>query len=196
MAKAPLRSLQMGRRTLGAKMLPLRALSGSIFYRRFTQRIVREPIASEGATMSEKFDLQRFVAAQARNYADALAELRAGRKASHWMWYVFPQVAGLGSSAMAQAYAICSLAEARAYLADPVLGARLHECVAAVLAVQGRSAHEIFGSPDDLKLRSSLTLFAEAAPDEPLFREALARYFAGEPDPRTLERLWSGGGAE
>ena len=139
--------------------------------------------------MQDVFGLQRFVDAQARNYDDAIAELRRGRKTTHWMWYVFPQIAGLGSSAMAETYAIGSLAEARAYLAHPLLGARLRECVAAVLAVKGRSAHEIFGSPDDLKFRSSLTLFAEAAPDEPLFGRALERCFDGEPDPRTLEKL-------
>jgi uncharacterized protein (DUF1810 family) len=139
--------------------------------------------------MSDDYDLRRFVDAQARNYDDALAELKAGRKTSHWMWYVFPQIAGLGSSPMAQTYAIGSLAEARAYLAHPVLGARLRDCVAAVLGVQGRSARQIFGGPDDLKLRSSLTLFAEAASDEPLFRQGLERYFGGEPDLRTLDRL-------
>ena len=139
----------------------------------------------------DDFHLERFVEAQARNYADALAELKRGRKSSHWMWYVFPQVAGLGFSPMAQTYAIGSLAEARAYLAHPVLGPRLRESVAAVLAVDRRSAHDIFGSPDDLKLRSSLTLFAQAAPQELLFRDALAKYFAGEPDPRTLELLRS-----
>jgi len=139
--------------------------------------------------MSHVFDLQRFVDAQARNYDDALAELRAGRKAGHWMWYVLPQVAGLGFSAMSQTYAIGSLAEARAYLDHALLGRRLRDCVAAVLAVEGRSAHQIFGSPDDLKFRSSLTLFAAAAPEEPLFRQALARYFDGEPDPATLKIL-------
>ena len=139
--------------------------------------------------MADPFNLSRFVQAQARNYGEAIAELRAGRKTSHWMWYVFPQIAGLGSSPMAQTYAIGSLAEARAYLAHPVLGARLRECVAAVLAVQGRSAHEIFGAPDDLKLRSSLTLFAAADPDEPLFRRALEAFFGGAPDPRTLYLL-------
>lgn len=139
--------------------------------------------------MSDVFDLQRFVDAQARNYDLALAELRAGRKDSHWMWYVFPQIAGLGVSAMAQTYAIGSLAEARAYLAHPVLGVRLLDCVAAVVAVKGRSAHEIFGGPDDVKFRSSLTLFAQAAPGEALFRRALDLYFDGEPDPRTLEIL-------
>lgn len=142
--------------------------------------------------MSDRFDLQRFVDAQARNYAGALAELTAGRKTSHWMWYVFPQIAGLGSSPMAQTYAIGSLAEARAYLAHPVLGPRLRACVAAVNAVRGRSAHEIFGSPDDVKFRSSLTLFAAAAPDEPSFRQALDAYFAGKPDPRTLAALRRG----
>lgn len=139
--------------------------------------------------MSDVFELQRFVDAQARNYDLALAELRAGRKDSHWMWYVFPQIAGLGVSAMAQTYAIGSLAEARAYLAHPVLGVRLLECVAAVVAVKGRSAREIFGGPDDMKLRSSLTLFARAAPGGTLFRRALDLYFDGEPDPRTLEIL-------
>lgn len=139
--------------------------------------------------MSDAFDLQRFVDAQARNYDDALAELRAGCKTSHWMWYVLPQVAGLGFSAMAQTYAIGSLAEARAYLAHPVLGRRLRDCVAAALAAPGRTAHEIFGSPDDLKFRSSLTLFAQAAPEEPLFRQALDRYFGGEADPATLRIL-------
>lgn len=144
--------------------------------------------------MADAFDLQRFVQAQDRNYAEALAELGRGRKTSHWMWYVFPQIAGLGFSAMAQTYAIGSLAEARSYLAHPVLGARLRACVAAVLAVEGRTAHEIFGAPDDVKFRSSLTLFARAGPDEPLFRQALEKYFAGRPDPRTLERLGQAGG--
>jgi len=140
----------------------------------------------------DDFDLERFVAAQARTYDAALAELRRGRKASHWMWYVFPQAAGLGLSPTSQHYAIGSLAEARAYLAHPLLGARLRDCVEALLALDGRSAHDVFGSPDDLKLRSSLTLFAAAAPEEPLFGRALARYFDGRADPRTLEilRLW------
>src|SRR6516165_6897050 len=126
--------------------------------------------------MSDAFDLQRFVEAQARNYAEALDELRRGRKTSHWMWYVFPQIAGLGSSPMAQRYAIGSLDEARAYFAHPVLGPRLRDVTTAILGVQARSAHDIFGSPDDMKLRSSLTLFAQAAPDERLFRQALDKY--------------------
>jgi uncharacterized protein (DUF1810 family) len=112
-------------------------------------------------------------------------ELRAGRKRSHWMWFVFPQLKGLGSSAMAQHYGIGSLAEARAYLAHPVLGPRLRECCALMLAVPDRSAHEILGSPDDLKFRSCLTLFALAAPQEALFRDGLARFYGGRMDPRT-----------
>lgn len=139
--------------------------------------------------MEDPFDLQRFVAAQAGTYETALAELRRGRKASHWMWFIFPQLAGLGSSPMAQTYAIGSLDEARAYLAHPALGPRLRECVQAVNALAGRSAHQIFDAPDDLKFRSSLTLFAKAAPQEPLFATALGKYFGGELDLRTLARL-------
>jgi len=139
--------------------------------------------------MSEPFDLDRFVDAQARIYEAALAELAAGAKRSHWMWFVFPQLAGLGSSSTAQRYAIASLDEAKAYLAHPVLGPRLRECLAAVMAVEGRTAHQVFGSPDDLKFRSSLTLFLEAAPGEALFRAALGKYFDGDPDARTLEIL-------
>jgi uncharacterized protein (DUF1810 family) len=133
--------------------------------------------------------LERFVEAQANVYARALAELKAGRKQSHWMWFVFPQIAGLGHSAMAQHYAIQNLAEARTYIADPLLGTRLRECTQAVLDVEGRSAHEIFGAPDDLKFRSSMTLFAHAAPEETLFRTALHKYFNGEEDPLTLGKL-------
>ncbi|HVI34486.1 DUF1810 domain-containing protein [Phenylobacterium sp.] len=139
--------------------------------------------------MSDPFDLQRFVDAQAGAYDRALAELRAGDKRSHWMWFVFPQLAGLGFSAMAQRYAISGLDEARAYLSHAVLGPRLLACTDAVLAVQGRSAHEIFGSPDDMKFRSSMTLFRAAAPDEPRFGEALARYYGGAADARTLALL-------
>ncbi|MEE7440352.1 DUF1810 domain-containing protein [Methylobacterium oryzae] len=142
--------------------------------------------------MSDTYDLGRFVAAQEGVYARALAELQAGDKRSHWMWFVFPQIAGLGASPMAQRYAIGSLAEAQAYAAHPVLGARLRACTAAVNAVAGRSAHAIFGSPDDLKFRSSMTLFARAVPGEPVFADALARYFDGVPDPRTLAKLGAG----
>lgn len=134
-------------------------------------------------------DLNRFVEAQAATYQTALAELRRGRKESHWMWFVFPQIQGLGASPTARFYAIADLAEARAYLAHPVLGPRLREIVAAISALPGGDAHAVFGSPDDLKLRSCLTLFQVAAPEEGCFAEALAKYFGGAPDPRTLERL-------
>jgi uncharacterized protein (DUF1810 family) len=134
-------------------------------------------------------NLERFVEAQAPVYDQALRELRAGRKQSHWMWFVFPQIAGLGHSVMAQTYAIESLAEAREYLAHPVLGSRLRECCRTVMNVQGKSAHDIFGSPDDLKFRSCLTLFAQAAPDEMLFHDLLEKYFGGEADPLTLQKL-------
>jgi uncharacterized protein (DUF1810 family) len=129
---------------------------------------------------TDPFDLERFLAAQDEGgtYARALAELRAGRKTSHWMWFVFPQEAGLGQSAMSRRYAIGSLDEARAYLAHPLLGARLRECAAALLAVEGRSAVAILGEVDALKLRSSMTLFAAADPGEPLFPAVLERYFA------------------
>jgi uncharacterized protein (DUF1810 family) len=142
--------------------------------------------------MSDTYDLGRFVAAQEAVYGRALAELQGGDKRSHWMWFIFPQIAGLGASPMAQRYAIGSLAEAQAYAAHPVLGARLCACTAAVNAVAGRSAHAIFGSPDDLKFRSSMTLFARAVPGEPVFADALARYFDGVPDPRTLAKLGAG----
>ena len=137
----------------------------------------------------DSFDLARFVDAQAPVYERVLAELRAGMKRSHWMWFVFPQVDGLGSSPMARRYAIVSLAEARAYLADPVLGPRLREVTAAVLATQDRSLGDIFGSPDDLKFCSSMTLFAEAGGAEELFREALRRFCGGAPDAATLRRI-------
>ncbi|WP_066683280.1 DUF1810 domain-containing protein [Caulobacter sp. CCH9-E1] len=134
-------------------------------------------------------DLSRFVEAQASTYQTALAELRRGRKESHWMWFVFPQIQGLGSSPTARFYAIADLAEAKAYLAHPVLGPRLREVAATINALPGDDAHAVFGSPDDLKLRSSLTLFQAAAPDEPAFGQALGKYFGGARDPRTLERL-------
>ena len=139
--------------------------------------------------MGDAHDLGRFVAAQEGVYRQALAELQAGEKRSHWMWFIFPQIAGLGLSPMARRYAIGSLDEARAYLGHPVLGERLRACTAAVNAVSGRPVHAIFGSPDDVKFRSSMTLFSAAAPDEPGFTEALVRYFAGSPDPLTLEKL-------
>ena len=136
----------------------------------------------------DPFDLQRFVDAQQGAYAQALAELRGGRKESHWIWYVFPQIAGLGSSATNARFSIRSLEEAVAYLDHPVLGARLVECVDAVLALEGRPARQVFG-PDDVKFRSCLTLFHRAAPEERRFTDALAKYFGGELDARTLEQL-------
>ena len=135
------------------------------------------------------FDLSRFTSAQAGVYDQALAELKAGCKRSHWMWFVFPQIAGLGSSPTARRYAIASLEEARAYLADPVLGPRLIESATALLAVEGRTAEEILGYPDDLKLRSSMTLFARAAPQTKVFQEVLDRYYDGKPDPQTLNKV-------
>jgi uncharacterized protein (DUF1810 family) len=139
--------------------------------------------------VSDPFDLQRFVDAQAPVYEQVLRELRAGRKTSHWMWFVFPQVAGLGYSAMAQHYAISGRDEAVAYLEHPVLGPRLRELTAIVNALEGRTAHQVFGSPDDVKFRSCMTLFAECAQEPHIFRDALDKYFAGEPDPLTLDRL-------
>ena len=138
--------------------------------------------------MSDHFDLQRFVDAQDGVYPNVIAELKRGQKRSHWMWFIFPQVAGLGFSAMAQRYAIASGAEAAAYLAHPVLGRRLIECTQLVLDVSGKSIGEILGSPDDLKFRSSMTLFGEVSPD-PIFAEAIGRYYRDGKDPATLERL-------
>lgn len=137
-----------------------------------------------------EFDLGRFVRAQDEGgaYQRAAAELRAGRKAGHWMWFIFPQIAGLGSSAMSRRYAISGLPEARAYLGHPVLGRRLTECARIVAAASG-TAEDIFGGIDAMKLRSSMTLFAAAAPDEPVFGEVLAKFFGGAPDDATLARL-------
>ncbi|OAI45468.1 calpastatin [Rhizomicrobium sp. SCGC AG-212-E05] len=131
---------------------------------------------------------QRFIEAQDGVYQQVLAELKAGAKRSHWMWFIFPQIAGLGHSAMAQRYAIANIEEARAYLAHPLLGERLRECTQAVLDVSGKGAHQIFGSPDDLKFRSSMTLFDQASPDG-IFRVALDKYFDGKDDPLTISKL-------
>jgi uncharacterized protein (DUF1810 family) len=133
-------------------------------------------------------DLQRFVDAQARVIDRVRAELKAGAKTSHWMWFVFPQIKGLGHSETARRYAIHSLAEARAYLAHPVLGPRLRECTRLVVAANKPTVADIFGYPDDLKFRSSMTLFAHAT-NEPVFREALEKYFAGEEDAETVKRI-------
>lgn len=139
--------------------------------------------------MDDPFDLARFVSAQAGVYPQVLAELGSGRKRTHWMWFVFPQLAGLGHSAMAQRYAIGSIEEARAYLAHPVLGKRLRECSRLVLGAGAADAHAIFGSPDDLKFHSSLTLFERADPAEPVFRQCLDRFFGGRADALTLAGL-------
>jgi uncharacterized protein (DUF1810 family) len=138
--------------------------------------------------MNDLHDLQRFVDAQQSVYPEVRAELAAGRKRSHWMWFVFPQLKGLGASSMAQHYGIASKAEAQAYWAHPLLGPRLRECTELVLAVDGRSAREIFGPPDDLKFRSCMTLFAQAT-GEPVFARALEQYFDGRPDEATLRLL-------
>jgi len=135
----------------------------------------------------DPYDLERFVTAQdaGGTYASAVAELRRGRKRGHWMWFVFPQVAGLGLSEMSRRYAISSLAEARAYLAHPILGQRIEECARTLSEVSGRSAGDVFGEVDATKLRSSMTLFARAAPDNPFFRDVLGRYFDGLADDAT-----------
>jgi uncharacterized protein (DUF1810 family) len=140
---------------------------------------------------TDPFGLQRFVTAQdsGGTYERAAAELRAGRKASHWMWFVFPQIAGLGYSPTARTYAITSLAEAQAYLAHPVLGPRLAECAAILTGLSGRTAAQVFGEVDALKLRSSMTLFMRAGPDQPVFRQVLEQYFDGIPDPATGQRI-------
>jgi uncharacterized protein (DUF1810 family) len=138
--------------------------------------------------MSDRFDLARFVDAQASVYRQVVAELSHGRKQSHWMWFIFPQLAGLGFSAMAQRFAIASRDEATAYLQHDVLGPRLLECTRLVNAVEGRTIHEILGSPDDLKFRSSMTLFAVVS-SAAEFAAALKKYYGGETDPRTLELL-------
>jgi len=139
--------------------------------------------------MTDTHDLQRFVDAQDGSYRSVVAELRAGRKTSHWMWFVFPQIAGLGRSPMAQRYAIRSLAEARAYLADPTLGPRLVECAGLVLQADAASAESIFGGIDAIKLRSSMTLFHRADPDDPAFPAVLAKWCGGRSDQRTDDLL-------
>ena len=139
--------------------------------------------------MSDTYNLQRFVDAQKQVYPQVLEELRAGRKRSHWIWFIFPQLTGLGSSVMNQKFGIGSRLEAAAYLAHPVLGPRLRECTTLVNVIQGRSANDIFGYPDDLKFRSSMTLFANATDDSAVFNQALTKYYDGEPDQRTLELL-------
>jgi uncharacterized protein (DUF1810 family) len=137
----------------------------------------------------DPYNLRRFLDAQDPVYAQVCSELRAGRKRSHWMWFIFPQIQGLGYSPLARKFAIASLQEAKAYLDHPILGARLKELCRLVNRVEGRSIEEIFCYPDDLKFRSSMTLFAHAASDDQIFRDALEKYFNGEDDPATVERL-------
>ena len=139
--------------------------------------------------MSDTFHLERFLDAQTGQYEQVLAELRAGRKRSHWIWFIFPQMKGLGHSPQSEYYGIGSLDEATAYARHPLLGPRLVECAELVNRVKGRSIRDILGTPDDLKFRSCMTLFARAAEDEPVFSAALDRYFSGEPDPLTLRFL-------
>jgi uncharacterized protein (DUF1810 family) len=147
---------------------------------------VDKSLLSDGA---DPFDLQRFIDAQDRVYDIVLAELRAGAKRSHWIWFVFPQLQGLGHSATAVRYGISSRNEARAYLAHPVLGPRLRECARLVARIEGRSADDIFGWPDNLKVRSSMTLFARATDESAEFRAVLDTFYDGEDDPSTVERL-------
>jgi uncharacterized protein (DUF1810 family) len=142
-----------------------------------------------GTKQNDPYHLQRFVDAQKRVFAQVCSELRQGRKRSHWIWFIFPQIRGLGSSPLAQEFAISSLEEAKAYLEHPILGARLKECCRLVNLLEGRSIEEIFGYPDDLKFRSSMTLFASATSDNQIFQDALEKHFNGEFDPLTIERL-------
>ena len=138
-------------------------------------------------------DLMRFVTAQDRVYSQVVQELTEGSKRSHWMWFIFPQIIGLGRSVTAQYYAISDLAQAKRYLTDPVLGSRLRQCVQLMLAHSGKSAREVLGFPDDLKFRSCLTLFSQAATDDTdrlLFKKAIDQFYRGEPDHRTLDVLW------
>jgi uncharacterized protein (DUF1810 family) len=145
--------------------------------------------------MHDPYNLSRFVDAQDSVYAQVLAELRQGHKTSHWMWFVFPQIQGLGHSYMAQQFAISSLEEAKAYLQHPILGPRLKECTKLVNHASGRTIHQIFGYPDDLKFHSCMTLFAQATKSDDVFQEALQKYFSGKPDTLTLERMRAINGA-
>ena len=146
-------------------------------------------MAGSNKNAGDRHDLDRFLGAQKSEYEQALAEIRSGRKRTHWMWYIFPQYAGLGSSAMAQRFAIKSRAEAKAYIQHPVLRDRLVECVEAVLGIENRTAIEVFGSPDDMKLCSSATLFAAVSPVGSVFERLLDKYFEGQRDQRTLQLL-------
>jgi uncharacterized protein (DUF1810 family) len=153
------------------------------------RRRIGKEVIMPSVSDSDPFDLQRFVRAQEPVYPHVLAELHSGRKRTHWMWFIFPQIEGLGFSATSKRYAIKGREEARQYLAHPVLGARLIECAKAVLAISGRSVSDIFGSPDDMKLRSSMTLFAAVAEPGSVYTQVLERYFQGQPDSKTLPIL-------
>ena len=142
-----------------------------------------------GTDENDTYDLQRFLDAQSPFFEQVRAELRAGQKRGHWIWFIFPQIKGLGYSSAANRFAISCRAEAEAYLKHPILGPRLRDCTALVIQIEGRSIDQIFGYPDDLKFRSSMTLFAHATVDNQLFESALWKYFGGKPDPLTLERL-------
>jgi uncharacterized protein (DUF1810 family) len=145
--------------------------------------------STDSRRSDDPYDLKRFVRAQEADYERALSEIRSGRKRSHWMWYIFPQIDGLAFSSTSKYYSIKSVEEAKAYLDHPILGPRLLECAEAVIRVEGRSATEIFGSPDDLKLRSCATLFAAVLPPGSVFERLLGKYYRGEPDEKTLQRL-------
>lgn len=145
--------------------------------------------ATDFPSTDDPYQLSRFVLAQQGDFEQALAEIRSGKKRTHWMWYIFPQIDGLGFSSTAKHYAIKSIDEAKAYLHHPVLGPRLLECAEAVVGIEGRSATEIFGSPDDLKLRSCATLFACVSPPESVFERLLDKYYQGERDQKTLRLL-------
>ena len=147
----------------------------------------------QSSNASDPYDLNRFVQAQKNDYERALSEVKNGQKRSHWMWYIFPQFDGLGFSPTSKRYAIKSIAEVKAYLNHPVLGPRLTECAEAALSVEGRSAHEIFGSPDDMKLKSCATLFASVLPAGSVFDRLLDRFFQGDRDPKTLRLLDTAG---
>jgi uncharacterized protein (DUF1810 family) len=145
--------------------------------------------SSSHRSPADPYNLERFVIAQDSVFKHVLAELKAGTKMSHWMWFIFPQIRGLGRSPISIEYAISSRDEARAYLQHPLLGPHLKQCTQLVLQVDGRSAFDIFDTPDDMKFRSSMTLFADVSPDDDIFQRALKKYFDGVPDQLTLDRL-------
>jgi uncharacterized protein (DUF1810 family) len=151
--------------------------------------IYRDPIKEQMTSVNDPYHLQRFVDAQNPVFDEVCAELREGRKKGHWMWFIFPQLTGLGHSQMATTFAISSRQEAEAYLKHPILGPRIRECSRLVCQVEGRSINQIFGCPDDLKFRSSMTLFASITSENQVFKDALQKHFAGELDRLTIERL-------